>query len=74
MALVTAWNSGGEKTQVKGEHNRGVKSFEVVNSSSFVGRKYLVITASGLYQINGICSARSPCLAMLTLSENFESS
>ena len=27
-----------------------------------------------LYPINGICSARSPCLALLTLSENFESS
>ena len=27
-----------------------------------------------LYPINPICSARSPCLAMLTLSENSESS
>ena len=27
-----------------------------------------------LYPINGICSARSPCLTLLALSENFESS
>ena len=27
-----------------------------------------------LYPINPICSVRSPCLALLTLSENFESS
>ena len=29
---------------------------------------------TNLYPINGICSVRSPCLTMLTLSENFESS
>ena len=27
-----------------------------------------------LYPINPICSVRSPCLTLLTLSENFESS
>ena len=34
----------------------------------------ITIEHADLYQINGICSARSPCLAMPTLSENFKSS
>ena len=32
------------------------------------------LRAALLYAINAICSVRSPCLTLLTLSENFESS
>ena len=47
--FTTPWNSGlPGATQSQGDYPRGVKSFEVVDASGFVGRKYLAIAASGL--------------------------
>ena len=45
--------------------------FSSLHGKAVPGLSFLALS---LYQINGICSARSPCLAVLTLSENFESS
>ncbi len=45
------WQHNGKnrKTQISGTFPRGTKHFDVVDSSSLIGKKFVIITASGLF-------------------------